>query len=299
MAKISAVINTFNEEKNIERVMQSVKWADEIIVCDMRSGDKTVEIAKKFGAKVYYHKRTDYVEPARNFSISKASNEWILILDADEEIQEELVKKLKKIADKMKRINYIEIPRINIIFGKWMKASMWWPDYHVRFFKKGKVSWNENIHSKPETAGEGIKLEAKEELAIVHHHYESISQFIERLNRYTQVQAKELVKSGYKFHWEDLITRPTGEFLSRFFANKGFEDGLHGLALSLLQAFSFIILYLKLWEMGKFSQQEIDLIDLKEVKDKAAFEINYWFKYSKLSPNPFKRFFQKARNKII
>ena len=298
VAKISVVINTLNEEEGVKKALQSVKWADEILVCDMHSEDKTVEIAKKLGARVFYHKRLSYVEPARNFAISKASNEWILILDPDEEIPEKLAKKLQEMAKKV-ILDHVEIPRKNIIFGKWMKASMWWPDHNIRFFKKGKVSWEKvGIHRPPKTTGEGLKLPAEENLAIIHYHYISTAQFIERMNRYTNIQAEELIKSGYRFAWTDLIAKPLGEFLGRFFANRGFEDGLHGLALSLLQAYSFLVMYLKIWEREKFKEQEITLDEVKEVIKRNGQEINWWLKYGNLSNQPFKRFFQKVRNKL-
>ena len=298
MSKISVIINTFNEEKNIEQAIKSAKFANEIVVCDMHSDDKTVVLAKKFGAKVVYHKKMEYVEPARNFAVSQASGDWILVLDADEEIPESLSKRLKQFAEKMTGIDYVELPRKNNIFNKWMKASMWWPDYNIRFFKKGSVRWSNEIHKRPEALGLGLKLDPVEEYAIVHHHYESVTQFVERLNRYTKIQSKELVKEGYTFSWIDLLTKPTGEFLSRFFANRGFEDGLHGLSLSLLQAFSHLVMYLKVWEINRFPKKDINMRDLKEVCGKLDYEIDYWFKNVNLSENPFKRFFQKVKNKI-
>jgi glycosyltransferase involved in cell wall biosynthesis len=297
--KISVVLNVLNEEKNIERALASIKWADEVVIVDDGSTDDTLNIAKKYTKLIYKHKSVGYVEPARNLAISKASGDWILIVDADEEIPETLVKRLQEVAEKMEQISFVEIPRKNLIFNKWMTASMWWPDYNIRFFKKGSVTWKNEIHSIPNVEGLGIKLDADEKFAIIHHNYsEGITQFIERLNRYTDIQAKELQKNGYKFNWIDLITKPTSEFLSRFFANRGFEDGVHGLALSLLQAFSFLIMYLKVWEMEKFKEQSIDLKDLKEVKNKMETEVNYWFKYGNLAKNPFKRFLQKAKNKV-
>lgn len=295
--KISVVINTLNEEKNIERVIKSVLWADEIIICDMHSNDQTAGIAKKFGAKVIFHKKLNYVEPARNFAISKASGDWVLVVDPDEEISIELKEELIRIINKTKQIDYVRLPRKNIIFGKWMKASMWWPDYNIRFFKKGTVVWTDKIHKPPKVLGEGLDLPADEKLAIIHHHYENISQFLERMIRYTAIQADGLIKEGYKFDWKDLIKKPLSEFLGRFFANRGFEDGLHGLSLSLLQAFSQFVVYLRLWERGGFNFQEIDLKQLKEVSRKSGNEIEYWFKYGNLSKNLFKRFFQKVRNR--
>ena len=304
MAKISAVINALNTEDSIERTLKSVGWADEIVVVDDGSTDKTLDIlselkVKSKKLKVYHHKGVGYVEPARNFAISKASNEWILVVDTDEEISESLVQRLEEISEKMAAIEYVEIPRKNIIFGKWMKASMWWPDYNIRFFKKGQVKWSNKIHHDPEVSGQGLKLEAEEKYAIIHYHYESVSQFLERLNRYTDIQAKELMADGVKFEWRFLLNKPLGEFLGRYFANRGFEDGLHGLTLSLLQAFSFLVVYLKVWEIEKFTPQDITLSQLKEESKKGALEITYWFKYGNLSKNPFKFFLQRAKNKLV
>ncbi len=298
MAKISAVINTLNEEKNIERAIKSVKWADEIVVVDMESVDDTVKIAKKLGANVFNHKKMGFVEPARNFAIEKTNGDWVLILDADEEIPQTLAEKLQEIASQ-NSVDYVEIPRKNVIFGKWMKESMWWPDLNIRFFKKGKVIWSNKIHSKPKTSGQGLKLEVKEEFAITHHHYVSLDQYLERLFRYTKIQAEELYADGTKFKWTDLLEKPLIEFLSRFFANRGFEDGLHGLSLGLLQAFSQLIVYLRIWELEKFRQEEIQLKELKNLTAKQSKDIGYWYKFSNLSKNPIKRIIQKARNKLI
>lgn len=297
--KISVVINTLNEEKNIERAIQSVReLADEILVCDMHSDDNTALVAKKLGAKVIFHKRTGYVEPARNFALSKAEHEWILILDADEEIPQGLIDKLKDITSKPGVTTHIEIPRKNIIFGHWMKASMWWPDYHIRFFKAGSVIWGNKIHSKPKAEGQGLKLPKDERWAIVHHHYDSVSQYLERMNRYSSIQARDLKKEGYQFNWQDIITKPLSEFLGRFFANRGFEDGLHGLALSLLQALSFLVVYLKVWELKEFEQRNINLDEVKEVVNSGGEEINWWFEYGNLSKNPLKRLIQRTRNRL-
>ncbi len=297
-SKISVVINTLNEAENVARAIKSVDWADEVVVCDMYSEDNTKDVARKLGAKVVFHKREEFVEKARNFALSKAGNDWILVIDPDEEIPPTLAKRLQEMAADLKQISYVRLPRKNLIFGRVMKASMWWPDYNVRFFRKGAVSWIDNIHRSPEVKGEGIDLPAEEGLSITHYHYSSIVQFLERMIRYTKVQAEELRKEGYKFDWKDLIKKPLSEFLSRFFANKGFEDGLHGLALSFLQSFSFLIVYLRLWEMEGFKSAEINLKDAEEVGKQSGFEINYWFKNVNLPKNTFKRFFQKLKNNI-
>ncbi len=297
--KISAIINTLNEEKNITRVLKSVQFCNEVIVCDMQSDDDTAVIAKRMGATIILHKRMGYVEPARNFAISKASGEWILIVDADEEIPETLAVKLRALADEENSVlTHVEIPRQNMIFGKWIKNSMWWPDYNIRFFRSGKVTWSDAIHSRPQAEGQGLKLPEEEKFAIIHHHYVNLTQFIERMNRYTTIQAQGLIKDGYKFQWRDVITKPLGEFLSRYFAHRGFDDGLHGLALSLLQAFSFVVMYLKVWEAEGFQKREVSLSEVRDTAQEAGKELTYWFKYGNLSKNALKNFLQRAKNKI-
>ena len=280
----------------MEKAIKSVSWADETIICDMHSGDNTVAIAKKLGAKIFFHEQVDYVEPARNFAISQATGDWILVLDADERIPQTLAKRLQEIAANMKQISSVKLPRQNIIFGKWMKTSMWWPDYQIRFFKAGKVKWRNEIHSKPEIEGGSIDLEPEEKWALIHYNYNNLSQYIGRMNRYTDIEAKELINNGYKFCWQDIIQKPLSEFLSRFFAGRGFEDGLHGLALSMLQAFSFLAVYLKVWEIEKFGQQELNLEELEIIKNKGGRELNYWFKKSGSNGNIFKSFLKKFNN---
>ena len=256
--------------------MASVKnLADEIVVVDMNSDDKTSEIAERLGAKVYTHKRTGYVEPARNFAISKASNEWVLILDADEEITPALADQIKR-KIKSSRSDYYRIPRKNIIFGRFIKHSRWWPDMNIRLFKKGSVSWNEIIHTVPLTIGTGGNFPEKESLAIIHHNYDSIESYLERMNRYTTYNAKIKVDEGYKFSWKDIIVKPMGEFLSRYFYGQGYKDGLHGLALSFLQAFSELSVYLKVWQIEKFNEQDLKLDEVISLFNEQEKDMHYW-----------------------
>ena len=276
MAKISVIVNTLNEEKNLARALSSVKnIADEIVVVDMKSTDNTVKIAKEYGASVYEHKRKNYVEPARNYAISKAKYKWILILDADERIPPKLAKKLKQIT-RSTNADYFRIPRKNLVFGKWLKHSRWWPDYNIRFFKSGSVSWDEVIHSVPTTIGKGKDLPDLEDYAIVHYHYNSIEQYIKRMDRYTTIQSKQKRKDGYKFTWRDLISKPSGEFLSRYFFAEGYKDGVHGIALSGLQAFSELILYLKLWQAEDFKSKTLNPKNVVGEMKQVESEFRYW-----------------------
>lgn len=292
--KTSVVINTYNEEKNIERCLCSAKgFADEIIVVDMHSSDRTVDIAQKFGAKIFQHEYTRFVEPARNFALRQAQGKWILLLDADEELTENLAVKLHEIANENKA-DSVEIPRKNIIFGKWIEHSRWWPDYLVRFFRSGKVTFSDKIHVPPVVKGEKLTLDAKEENAIIHYNFQTISQFIERLNRYTDIQSEELERQDYKFKVEDLITKSSGEFFSRFFSGEGYKDKLHGLVLAGLQAFSEFIVYLKVWEKQGFKEERID--KLNKFWRKLIKELYFW--QQKTASGFINKILLKFRSKI-
>lgn len=280
MAKIniSAVVNTRNEEGNIEECLKTLQFADEIIVVDMESTDSTKRIAGNYTDKVYDTEMVGYVEPARNFAISKAIGNWVLIVDADERIPKTLAKKLIEITQR-EDVDFVRIARKNLIFGQWTQHSRWWPDYNIRFFKKGSVEWQNEIHSIPITAGIGINLDAEESLAIEHHHYDSIDEYFERALRYSSQQAKELEKSGYKFDVKDLLSKPIGEFISRFFAGDGYKDGLHGLVLAFLQMFSVMLIYLKVWQ--KEGHEPKNATVFTPIWQKTFFEkfkeLRYWY----------------------
>jgi hypothetical protein len=126
------------------------------------------------------------------------------------------------------------------------------------------------------TKGKGADLLPKETLAIIHHNYQSLAQYIDRMNRYTDIQSKLLLDKGYKFIWKDLIKKPLSEFLGRYFAGEGYKDGLHGLALATLQAFSEFILYLKLWQAEEFLPQAISLEEISKEIGEASKEMNWW-----------------------
>lgn len=301
MAKISAVVNTLNEEDNIKRCLKSLSFAHQIVVVDMESEDNTVSIAKKYTDDVHTHKKMGYVEPARNFAISKATGDWILLVDADEEIPKTLAQKLIEIADK-NEVDFVRIPRKNIIFDSWVQHSRWWPDRNVRFFKKGSVTWKDEIHSIPITFGKGENLGADEKLAITHHHYQTIEQYLTRMFRYSQIQSKQLLAEGYKFSPKDIIIKPFSEFLSRFFAGEGYKDGLHGLILALLQAFSEFILYLQIWQKQGFAKTQSGSfysVWFESLKD-ISHQFSFWHYTMKLhlEKNKYKKIILKIKRKL-
>jgi glycosyltransferase involved in cell wall biosynthesis len=297
---LSVVIVAWNEEKNLPRVVASVKdFADEIVVVvDKGSIDKTAIVAKKLGCKVFYHEHTGIVEPIRAFAIAKAKNEWILLLDADEEVSADLSDKIIKIiADD--KCDFVRVPRKNLIFSKWIKSDHWWPDYVYRLFKKDALTWDNAIHSVPFTRGKGLDLEAKEQFSIIHHHYNTIFEYVDKINRYTDHQKGVVLEKGYRFTASDLITKPIDEFIRQFFARHGYRDGIHGLALSLLQAFSELVLYLKLWQDGGFLPEEINSKSIDKMVNDKMFEFKWWSYQAKIDEsNIFGKLWFKLARKL-
>jgi len=295
---ISAVINVRNEAENLAKCLRSIRdFADEIIVVDMHSTDHSVDVAKKYGATVYPYRPMKYVEPARNFALSKATGRWIILLDPDEYLNKTLKRELKKISLRSD-VDYVRIPRKNIILGKWFHHSNWWPDYIIRFFRRQHVDWKKEIHSQPITKGNGHTLLDSEKLAIRHNNYITVSQFVHRALRYSGVQAEELHKNKYTLKTSDFVLKPIQEFNSRFFAAQGYKDGFHGLVFSILQAFAIALIYIRLWEIDGVSEKVLSKDSFISASQEATYEYSHWFtKYfcQEYSTNPFKIIFIKIR----
>lgn len=287
MAKsgITAVILTKNEEKNLPSCLKSIAWVEEIILVDDNSTDKTVEIAKEAGAKIFKRKLDDF-SAQRNFALGKVETPWVLFIDPDEEVTQELAEEIKK-AVREGKFDGFRIPRKNVIFGKWIKHSGWYPDWQLHLFEKNKGRYIRRVHEQVEVQGKVGELKN----FLLHKNYESISQYLEKLSHFTTLEAENQIESGYKFAWQDLIKKPLGEFLRRFFAEEGYKDGVHGLVLSLLQAFSELVVYLKVWEKEGFKEGETEGV-FGEI-DKAVDEVDYWI--AQKTKNPIRKILNKLR----
>jgi len=278
---ISAIIHTKNAAATLTQALESVSFAGEIIVVDMQSSDDSRLIAQKYGATVVSVENTDFVEPARQFGIDQATKDWILILDADEVVPDTLRVVLLKLSETASDVSGYYLPRLNLVFGKWLKHTGWWPDYQLRFFKRGTVTWPKTLHAQPTVQGKTEKLAADEKFALKHYNYTTVEEFINRLNRYTSLETEH---SSHDYSATEALTPAaffktfTGQFLSRYFKEEGYKDGLHGMSLALLQSMYELTVGLKLWQKQKFA-------DNPSTVDKAAMiaefrnfqkELNYW-----------------------
>ncbi len=303
MYKISAVISAYNEEKNIEKTLKSLAFCDEIIVVNNSSTDKTEDIAKKYTDKVFTQKNNPQnIDIQKNFGFEKATSDFILSIDADEIVPEELALEIKKILSEPSQIEYIDgfwIPRKNMIFGKWIENTGWYPDYQLRLFRKGKGKYSaKHVHEHLQIEGQTAKL--KEHL--IHNNYESIFQFTTKTLNYAQNEADNILEKGYDFNYFDAIKFPVAEFLSRFFARKGYRDGFHGLILSLLMAFYHFIIFTLIWEKKGFKEyNNKDFLQETEREfKKAGKDIMFWLAKEKLEQvkNPIKKTLVKITSKL-
>ncbi len=250
---ISVAIISRPEEPKIDEVLDSINdWVDEIvIVLDKKIKGGVYQAAKKFEAKIYYRKFDDY-SSQKNFAISKAKGDWILSLDADEVVSAGLAKELKEAVKDLSYNGYF-LPRKNIIFGQTINHAGWYPDYQLRFFVKGYGNFSKIIHERISLRGGVGYLKNP----LIHYNYQNVSGFIDRLNRYTDTEAQQLLSSDYHFRPQDILLRPPEEFLARFFAQEGWKDGFHGLVLSALMAFYNLVIYLKVWEQSGFKKESL------------------------------------------
>lgn len=276
---LSVVINTKNAAQTLQATLDSVTGlAAEIVVMDMASTDQTTEIARSAGARVFSHPDVGYVEPARNAAIAKATHDWILILDADETLEAVACEKIAQLIAKDSEVSAYFLPRKNIIFGSWIAHTGWWPDHQLRLFKKDSVTWSDAIHSIPKVTGQSKKLEPDQQIVIVHTQYPTVTDFLQKLDRYTTIEATSNHKqSGEQdqFQPDALISLYFSEIFRRLFADHGIKDGNHGISLAFLQANYQLITRLKRWEAAGFERQTDEMAVLGQL-DQVIADMRYW-----------------------
>lgn len=250
---ISVAINTLNEEQNLAHALRSVRpWVEQIVVVDMHSQDRTREIAARHGAEVYLHEPLGFADPARAFALEKCRGDWILILDADELVPPRLSRTLRALATRPD-VDVVSIPRLNYMLGAPLEHSGWGPnrDRHERFFRRGKLHASANIHRcfAPLPGARRLALDFEDGNAIVHFNYVDLTQFIEKLNRYTSIEARQALERGETPRTGRTLLGAGHEFFRRYFLFAGYLDGWRGLYLSLMMAFYRLAAAAKLREL--------------------------------------------------
>jgi glycosyltransferase involved in cell wall biosynthesis len=245
--RISATVITKNEERNIERCLSALDFADEIVVVDAESTDRTVELARKYTKRVYVNPWPGHIQQ-KNRAIELAQGEWILSIDADEVITPELrheILAVRKNSDQT--IDGYYIPRRSNFIGRWMAHCGWSPDHHLRLFLKSKGRFGGmNPH-------DIVVLKGTTEYfrqPMLHYTYPTLEVYLSRLNSYTTIAAQELKNRGKRLKLRHLILSPPATFIKMYVFKAGFLDGWEGFILCVLSSYYVLTKYLKLWELN-------------------------------------------------
>ena len=247
--KLSVTVITRDEEAQIGACLESVGWADEIVVIDTGSADRTLEICRKYTPCVETHPWEGYTA-AKNAAIERATGDWILSLDADERVRTELhgeIAALRQQSPALLADGYA-IPRRNYLWGRWLRYGGLYPDYQIRLFKRGRGCFKaRRVHESVQIDGRVRRLRQPLE----HYSYQRLSDVIQRLDRYTDLSALDLYERGRPFRVTALVTRPLGRFLRNYVLKQGFRDGIPGLIMAVSYAYSVFSREAKLWELTR------------------------------------------------
>lgn len=250
---VSVVINTLNEEKNLPFALRSVApWAAEIVVCDMHSDDRTVEIAEAFGARVCTFERVGFADPARAFAIGQATYDWVFVLDADELVPKPLSEDIARLVASNQADIY-RFPRLNYLLGVQMEHLGWGPDgdNQLRLFRRSAVDVTSQVHRffQPRPGARVVTLKYSEGHGIVHFNYVDLNHFIEKLNRYATIEAEQAFARGERATFRLALRKAGREWVSRYLRNGGLRAGWRGLYLTSMMSMYRLAMYGKLTEL--------------------------------------------------
>jgi glycosyltransferase involved in cell wall biosynthesis len=246
MATVTVVTITFNEEKNIKDCLTSVRWADEVIVVDSGSKDRTVDVAREHATKVLLAPWNGY-GAARNFALRHAAGDWVFWLDADERVTPELAAEIRRVVveNDVRHAGY-SVARRAYFLGRWIRHCGWYPSRVIRLFRKGKGTFSENrVHEQLHVDGPVAPLSND----LLHFTDPTLHHYFTKFNKYTSLAAQDLKESGRSCSLSDLIIRPPFTFLKMYLIRLGFLDGMRGLILSMLSSLYVFTKYVKLWEL--------------------------------------------------
>jgi len=242
--RLSVAGIAWNEDERLRACLESVAWADEIIVIDSESTDKTVQLAREFTDKIWVRPWAGFAAQ-KNFALEQATGEWVLSLDADERVTDLLRDRIDRIVRANGPADGYSIPRKNVFWGAWMRHGGLYPDYQLRLFRRDAGRFVDSaVH-------ESVVIEGHVEALVepmLHHSYRGLEDFVTRSNRYSTLAAQEIVSRGGRARLADLALRPLGRFLSMYILKFGFLDGWRGFVLAVLYANYVFLRMAKAWE---------------------------------------------------
>jgi glycosyltransferase involved in cell wall biosynthesis len=245
VTKLTVTVITHNEGPHIAGALESVAWADEIVVVDSGSTDDTVAIAARYATRVERHPWTGY-GTQKNYAASLASHDWILSIDADERVAPALADEIRSLLATGPRAAGYKISRVTHYLGRWIRSTDWYPDFHVRLYDRRIARWSEDaVHESIRCPGRVERLSGE----LQHYPYRDVSEHLAKIDRYTTLIARQWAADGRRTSPWEAIVYPRLAFLRNFILRRGFLDGHTGLVVSLLNSYYVFLKYVKLFEM--------------------------------------------------
>ena len=243
--RVTATVITFNEAANMAAALQSLAWADEIVVVDSESTDDTVSIARRFTDRVIVRSWPGYVDQ-KNFAAAAASHDWILSVDADERITPGLADQIRTVVRQEPAAAGYRMARVTFHLGRWIRSTDWYPDYQLRLYDRRRARWTGRyVHESVTTDGPVGALGGE----IQHYAYRDIAHHLQTMDRYTTLAARQMFEDGRRAGWLDLAVHPPAAFLRNYLLRGGFRDGVPGLIVSAMNARYVGLKFAKLWEL--------------------------------------------------
>jgi glycosyltransferase involved in cell wall biosynthesis len=246
---ISAVIITKNESANIRRCLESVKWVDDIVIVDSGSSDDTLEICGEYPCRIFTRDWDGYASQ-KNYAISQASGDWILSLDADEQLSPELSEEIRSILEAGESADAFTIPRQNFFLGKRMRHGGWYPDHQLRLIRRGIGEFAVvPLHEHMRFFGENTRV-SKLVNPMLHYTYPTVKDFLLKSDRYTDIEVRAFIKEGWrpKSLIFSMVTAFPTKFAEVYLYKGGWKDGVHGFVAAVLMSARVFTRYVKLWE---------------------------------------------------
>ncbi len=251
---VSGIVVCFNEEKNIDGCLESLRWCDEIVVVDSFSTDRTVEICKQHTERVIQRAWAGYRDQ-KAFAHSQATKDWVILVDSDERVSEELQYEIREALREDDGVySGYEIPRLVFYLKRWWRRGGWYPDYDVRLFRRERAAWGgKDPHEKILVDGKVRKLRHP----LRHFSYRDISDHIDRINRFTSISSRELRNDGQRWRLSDALFRPAFRFFRSYVLKRGFMEGFAGLYVAVTAAVYVFLKYAKLWELELKDEDDV------------------------------------------